>query len=206
MIRVNPIFRSAKLHIGLQCALLIAACAMTAATARASVVTTGPPLTSVPGALFDPLGSLSLTPSQFLVPVQVSGADGLDLWQFDLHFDPAVAAPTDVGGLYQSVYQADFGTGAISQITSSGFLFDGVLDDVSGYFAPAVSGGGPLAYVLFDYLPGQDGKDPGIYVGEAPPTQAVPEPSALSLMLVTAGAGALVARSRRRSATLPKRS
>lgn len=205
MFRVNPVVRSAPLRNGLQCGLLFAACALPAAAARASVVTAGSPLTSVPGALVDPLGALSLTPSQFLVPVQVSSADGLDLWQFDLHFDSAVAAPTDVGGFYQSVYQADFGAGAISQITSSGFLLDGLLDDVSGYFAPAVSGDGPLAYVLFDHLPGQDGKDPGVFAGDVPPLQAVPEPSTLNLLLLSAGLGALVVRSRRRSASTLER-
>lgn len=146
MFILNRLLRGAARRSGLYCALLFAACGPGAA--QASAVTAGPVLTVVPGALFDPLGTLSLTSSQFLVPVQVRSANALESWQFGLHFNAAVAAPTDVGGLFQSVYQADFGSGAISQITSSGLLLADTLEDVSGYFAPAVSGDGLLAYLL----------------------------------------------------------
>ncbi len=98
-------------------ALMTAACVLACAPARAASVSAGSILVTVPSSLFDPLGSLALTPSQFLVPIDVRGADALVFWEFDLHFDAAVAAPADAGGLYQSVYQADFGAGAFSRAT-----------------------------------------------------------------------------------------
>lgn len=80
-------------------------------------------------------------------------------------------------------------------------MLDGVLDEVSGYFAPAVDGDGPLAYVLFAYLPGQGGKDPGVGTGSVPPSQVLPEPSAPQMMLAAAGLGALAIRRRDRLVT-----
>ena len=44
-----------------------------------------------------------------------------------------------------------------------------LLEDVSGFFAPAVDGGGRPACVLFRYAAGQAGRDPGIRVVDADP-------------------------------------
>jgi hypothetical protein len=175
--------------------LLALACtlagAFTTCAAQAALVTAGAGLTTVPNGLQDPLGSLSLSPEQFLVPVRIDGADNLQQWQFSLRFDADVATPVDGGGLYASVYQSDLG-GDISQITSSGFLFGGQLEDVSGYFAPSVTGNGVIAYVLFQYLSGQVGEDPAVRTGDdaSPPASSLPEPSTLSLVGLAALLGA----------------
>lgn len=186
-------------------ALLALSCALTGAItispAQAAQLAVGASLNTVPTALVDSLGTLSLSPSQFLVPVLAQSADDLAEWQFDLRFDADVATPVDVGGLYFSTYQADFGIGAISQITGSGFLLDGRLDDVSGYFDPSVSGDGVIAYVLFQYLAGHDGQDPGVQVDDPAP-QALPEPSTLGLVCAAALLGTWQARRRIRARPL----
>ena len=121
---------------------------------HAGVITAGPVTSTVPATLVDPLGSLSggLSSTQFLVPIIVTGAIDLQFWSFDLAFDSALVIPLDVGGLFQQVYQAEFDNGFITNIESSGFLLNGVLEGISGS-APTVSGDGPLAYVLFQFLP-----------------------------------------------------
>src|SRR5215510_3790009 len=68
----------------------------------------GTPTTTVPSSLFDPPpGTLSspLPANQFLLPIEITGAIGLQDWSFDLNFDDSIVSPVDAGGLYQSVYQ-----------------------------------------------------------------------------------------------------
>jgi hypothetical protein len=174
-------WRRAATLLALSCVL---SGALTTDPAQAVPLAVGTSLTTVPTTLVDPLGTLVLSPSQFLVPVQAEGADRLSEWQFSLHFNADVAMPADLGGLYLSVYQADFGGGAISQITGSGLLFDGHLDDVSGYFELPVSGEGVVAYVLFEYLSGHDGQDAGVQIDTPAPPTGLPEPSTLGLLTV----------------------
>lgn len=185
-----PIRRAARR--ALQRGLAASALLLTAWNAQAALVTAGAPLTQLPGALVDPLASLGLAADQFLVPVQVQDAEALQQWQFSLQFDASVAAPVDGGGLFQSVYQADFGNGQVSEISSSGVLLDGLLEDVSGWFAPGVDGSGMLAYVLFQYLPGHQGQDPSTSVPGEPGTPGgdVPEPPTPALVLAALGVAA----------------
>ena len=150
----------------------------------AAVISPGTPTTTVPSSLFDPLASLSspLPPNQFLLPIAISGANGLQDWSFDLLFDASVVNPADDGGLYQSVYQAEFNATdpTLSNITSSGFFLTS-LDGIAG-FSSGVSGDGLLAFILFEFLPNQQDNDPAFSVANAT-TQQAPEPETLALMI-----------------------
>ena len=147
----------------------------------------GTPTTSVPSSLFDPLASLSdpLPDPQFLLPIEITGAIGLQDWSFDLNFTDGVVSPVDAFGLYQSVYQAEFNNAdatlpnaILSDITSSGFPGAGVLAGIAG-FSSGVSGDGLLAFVLFQQL--MPGVDPGFSVSNVVINQA-PEPGTLALL------------------------
>src|SRR5215510_1680436 len=131
------------------------------------VISPGPPTTSIPSSLFDPLASLSppLPGDEFLLPIEITGANGLQDWSFDLNFDDSVVIALDAGGLYQSVYQAEFNGSdpTLSNITSSGFLFLGSLQGIAG-FSSGVSGDGLLAYVLFEFQPGKQDPFPAFSV------------------------------------------
>ena len=150
----------------------------------AAVISAGTPTTTVPSSLFDPVSSLSspLAPGQFLLPIAITGANGLQDWSFDLLFDATVVNPADDGGLYQSVYQAEFNAtdSTLSQITSSGFFLTS-LDGIAG-FSSGVSGDGLLAFILFEFLPNQQDNDPAFSIANATP-QPVPEPETLPLMV-----------------------
>lgn len=146
----------------------------------------GTPTTSVPSSLFDPLGSLSsLAADQYLLPIEITGANGLQTWSFDLLFDASVVNPADVGGLYQSVYQSEFSATdpTLSEIASSGFqdtLSPDSLQGIAG-FSSGVSGDGVLAYVLFSLSAGDDIQDAGFRIENATIQQA-PEPSTVALL------------------------
>lgn len=157
---------------------LAAAALLPAAEAGAIVVYAGMPTTTVPGDVPATLGA-----DQFLLPILVSGAADLQDWQFDLGFDPLVVQQVDVGGFYYGVFGATFNAAQplVSSITSSGFVFDGVLAGVAG-FAGGVSGDGLLAWIGFQFVTGQTGNDPGFEVGGTTP-QPVPEPASLALVL-----------------------
>ncbi|MCR5864080.1 PEP-CTERM sorting domain-containing protein [Aquincola sp. J276] len=152
--------------------------------APAAIISTRPPSILVPAGLVDPLSSLNsgLPSGYFLVPVNFTVATGLDTWTFDLRYDFTVAAPADLGGLFQNAYQALSGD-AVSQILSSGVASPGLLHDVSGFFEQPQDGSGSLAYLLFAWSPGQEGTDPGVRVVDGPPSTAVPEPASLFLAL-----------------------
>lgn len=154
------------------------------AAVHAAVISAGTPTTSVPSSLDDPLGSLSLglQPGQFLLPIEITGASGLQNWSFDLTFDGTVVAPLDGGGLYFSVYQAEF-SGAdptLSNIASSGLSLPGLLEGIAG-FSSGVSGDGLLAFVLFEFLSGQETNDPGFGI-DNPSIQQAPEPGTVTLL------------------------
>ena len=152
-----------------------------------AVISAGTPTTSVPTSLFDPLVSLTapLAANQFLLPIQIAGANGLQDWTFDLTFNDDVVTPLDVGGLFQSVYQAEFNVTdtTLSNITSSGFLLPDVLQGIAG-FSSGVSGDGLLAFVLFQFQPGQEANDPNFGIDNPIVTQQVPEPRTLALLTV----------------------
>ena len=167
---------------------LAALVAVSMPRAEATVISAGTPTTSVPSSLSDPLSSLPSPPSplpagEFLLPIEITGAAGLQSWSFDLLFDDTIATPFDAGGLTQSVYQAEFnGTDpTLSNITSSGFLFPGVgLEGVAG-FSTGVSGDGLLAYILFAFQPGQADPFPSFSIDNATVQQA-PEPGTVGLL------------------------
>jgi hypothetical protein len=180
MIR-NLLFRSVAKR-----ALLVAVAsgflALVASPWAGAGVLPGTPTTTVPSSLFDPLGSLSspLPAGEFLLPIEITGASGLQDWSFDLNFTDGVVVPVDAGGLFQSVYQAEFNAAdpTLSNITSSGFLFPGSLQGIAG-FSSGVSGDGLLAVVLFQQL--VPGVDPGFSISNAVINQA-PEPGTLALL------------------------
>ena len=151
---------------------------------NAAVISPGTPTTNVPSSLFDPLSSLStpLPVNQFLLPVEITDVNGLQTWSFDLLFDASVVTPADDFGLYQSVYQAEFNAAdsTLSDITSSGFPFSGLLEGIAG-FSSGVSGDGLLAYVLFEFLQGQEEGKPDFRIENATVQQA-PEPATISLL------------------------
>lgn len=161
-----------------------AAALVAAGTVQAAPITAGTPITQVPAALSDPLATLAdpLPDGQWLLPIEIAGASGLQDWRFDLGFDASVVTLLGVGGLFQSVYQATFSSDhpTLSDITSSGLALPGRLEGVAG-FSWGASGDGTLVYVLFAYQPGQDGRDPGFDVDD-PTAQPVPEPGALGLL------------------------
>ncbi len=159
------------------------------APTSATLITAGTPTTTVPNDLFDPLCpafctlTSPLPGNEFLLPIEITGANTLQDWSFDLNFNDGVVAPVDAGGLYQSVYQAEFNASdpTLSNITSSGFLLPGspqdTLQGVAG-FSSGVSGNGLLAYILFDQL--VPGANPGFSISGVTVAQA-PEPGTLAL-------------------------
>lgn len=165
--------------------------------AHAAVIAPGAPTTTLPAGLSDPFSTLSdpLPAGQFLLPIEVTGASNLQEWSFDLTFDETVVAPLDVGGLFQWVYAAEFSAvdPSLSEITSSGLLSSGMLQGIAG-FSSGVSGDGVLAFILFEYLPGQSSNDPNFDIG-SPPVQPVPEPG--TMVLLTAALLPLACKRRR---------
>ena len=156
----------------------------------AAIISVGSPTTSVPSALSDPLSSFSLfplQPNQFLLPIQIAGATGLQDWSFDLTFNDDVVTPLDIGGLFQSVSGRFNATDTtLSNITSSGFFLPDVLQGIAG-FSSAVSGDGLLAFVLFQFQTGQETNDPNFGIDNPTVTQQVPEPGTLALLVAVAG-------------------
>jgi len=163
-----------------------------ASASQAGVISAGTPTTSVPTHLSD--GSylfgitVSLGPDQFLLPVEISGAAGLQSWQFDLLFDNSVVEEVDPFDGTSGIYGAEFTPGDANSLS---FLlgglplnFLGLVDDVTGFYPSLLSGpsgDGVLAYLLFQYLPGQQDQDPGFGV-DNPDIVQVPEPGSLALL------------------------
>ena len=185
----------------LVCSAMLAATFVSASAVHAAVIAPGGQTTTVPATLYDPLSTLTapLPAGQFLLPIEVTGAIDLQDWSFDLTFDGTVVAPLNLGGLYEGVYQAEFiadDPTTLSNITASGFPFKpGVLEGIAG-FSSGASGDGVLAFILFEYLTGQDGGNPNFGIG-SPPVQPVPEPG--TMLLLTAAVLPLFWRQRRNS-------
>lgn len=185
--------------------LLAAVGLLSAGAIHAAVISPGTPTVSVPASLADPFNSLAggLQPGQFLLPIEIAGASGLQSWSFDLLFNDAVVTPLDAGGAYQWVYQAGFSATdpTVSDITSSGVLAvppGGLLDTIAGQ-SYGVSGDGLLAFVLFEYVQGQETINPGFHI-DNPTVQQAPEPGTMMLL---AGALLTLAWTRRRHGGLP---
>ena len=166
-------------------AALLSACllAVTSGPGAAASLSIGTPLATAPGYL------PPLAPDTFLVPIEVSGAVGLQTWQFSLHFDNTVVEEVDPfdgsAGIYGARFTADPGS---MSFVLGGFPLNGLglVDTIAGFYpdlVDGVTGDGALVFVLFTRLPGQDGNDPGFVItgSDVGPT-AVPEPAAWMLM------------------------
>jgi hypothetical protein len=120
-----------------------------------------------------------------LVPINVSGAAGLQGWQFDFSFDPNVVTQIEPFftpysfGLYAARFDAS-DPNSLSSPTSAGFSFTpGLIEQIAG-FSQGAKGDGPLAFLAFEYL--QPDSNPDFAVSNVTVTQSVPEPSTLSLV------------------------
>jgi hypothetical protein len=163
--------------------------------ARGETFSPGTATTNVPIYLTD--GSylfgitVTLVAGQFLLPVEATGASDLQSWSLDLSFDNSVVSEVDPGDGSAGIYGAIFdsaNTDSLAFITS-GFPFNalGQVQAVAGEYPnllSGVTGDGPLAFILFEYLPDQQNRDPGFRIGGAPPP-SIPEPGTFGL----AGAG-----------------
>ena len=171
---------------------LAAWAACLASSSSAGIVSAGSPSFTVPTSLYDPLSSFATSPlqsNQFLLPIQITGASGLQDWSFDIAFNDDVVKPLDILGLYQSVYQAEFSAtdATLSNVTSSGLLLPDLLQNIAG-FSSGVSGDGVLAFVLFQFEPGQETNDPNFVIANPLATEQLPEPGTLALLIVVVAA------------------
>jgi hypothetical protein len=152
------------------------------ATAGAAVISVGtfPDLSPSP--------SISIPVGTFLVPVQISGATNLQNWQFDLLFDNTVVEEVDPFDGSSGIYGAEFAPGDANSLSFilGGFPFNalGLVDDVAGSYPSLVdgpSGDGVLAYILFQFIAGQETNNPNFTIDNAT-VQQVPEPGTLVLL------------------------
>jgi hypothetical protein len=151
--------------------------------------------------------SIDLGGGLFVVPIEITGAEALIAWQFDLSFNSS-AVQIDVGctpDAYCDLFNGPVTEGSFftslalfPTLFVPGFIdnFVGQLVGAAGFWQdppPGPSGDGILAYVQFITL--NAGESPNITV-ENPSTQSsVPEP--ITLALFTTGLGLLGARRRR---------
>ncbi len=161
-------------------------------------------VTNAPDTKADPIisvGSFPVSPppaylppppaGTFFVPVDISGAADLQNWQFDLFFDNMVVNEVDPGDGSSGIYGAQFTPGNPDSMSFilSGFPFNGLglIDTVAGEYPSLLtgpSGGGTLAFILFEFLPGQEMNNPNFNIQNAVVQQAIPEPATLELLAV----------------------
>ena len=197
-------------------ALAIASLSLPAARVEADpIISPGTPTTSVPTYLTDgsywfPTTVSPLSPDEFLLPVEISGAVKLQLWQFSLFFDNSVVQEVDTGDGSSGIYGAEFTLGDLSSLSFilSGFPFNflGEVDTVAGAYPSLLTGptgDGVLAFIVFEFLPGQENNNPNFSVPSESVTvvQGAPEPATLVLFasgLALLGGRRLVRRDPRR--------
>lgn len=166
---------------------------------RAGVISSGTPIFSVPTHLSNGsyLGFITVTlgPGQFLLPVGITGAANLQSWQFDLVFDNTVVQEVDPLDGTSGIYGAEFTPGDANSLSFilGGFPFNalGLVDDVAGSYPSLLngpSGDGDLAFILFEFLAGQQTRDPGFGIENPTTTQQVPEPGTLALLVAALAA------------------
>ena len=128
-------------------------------------------------------------PDDFLLPVEISGAFNLQLWQFTLLFDNTVVSEVDPFDGSAGIYGAEFTSGDPSTLSFilGGFPFNpfGEIDSVAGFYPSLLtgpSGDGTLALILFEFLPGQENGNPNFSITGATVVQGAPEPATLVLL------------------------
>jgi hypothetical protein len=130
-------------------------------------------------------------PEEFYVPVQISGAVNLQNWQFSLKFDNTVVQEVDPLDGSSGIYGAEFIPGDATSLSNilAGFPLPGVVDGVAGsypFLLNGPSGDGVLADILFEFIPGQEGKNPNFSITNAVVLAPVPAPEAGSFGLLAA--------------------
>jgi hypothetical protein len=149
------------------------------------------------------LGSrITSSSTTFALPIEITGAEQVSSWQFDLHYDPAdVQVNTGCdpfsGDVYCSlltgpVTEGDFfASGAPFNLLNPGFVDldpitsaeTGHLFGVNGAYGgvpPSPSGNGTLAFVEFTRV--GSGDAPIVVTGTAVSDSTVPEPGTLVLL------------------------
>ena len=171
---------------GVQLAAIVALALWWAQPARAATISVGTRIT--------------LSPTEFVVPIEISDAVDIISWEFDLTYDPLdvqvnTGCDPFVGDVYCSlltgpVTEGDFfASGAPFNLLNPGFIDldpttfaqTGLLFGVQGAYGgvpPFPSGSGVLAFVEFTLL--GDGTSPIEVNGSA--VSAVPEPATLALL------------------------
>ena len=151
-------------------------------SASAAIISVGPFPAAPPPYIPPP------PPGTFYVPVGISGAVNLQNWQFDLLFDNTVVEEVDPFDGSVGIYGAEFTPGDANSLAFilGGFPLNplGLVDDVAGFYPGLLngpSGDGVLAFVLFDFLQGQENNDPKFRI-ENPIVQQAPEPATVSLL------------------------
>jgi len=163
------------------------------------IISVGTPITNnadVPSYLTDGSYLFGMTvpplvpPDDFLLPVDISGASNLQFWQFTLTFDPAVVQEVDPGDGTSGIYGAEFTPGDLNSLSFilGGFPFNafGEVDTVAGEYPSLLtgpSGAGALAYILFQFIPGQEENKPNFSIQGTTVVQGAPEPATLALVL-----------------------
>ena len=156
---------------------------------------------------------ITISPTTFAVPIEITGASHVFSWQFDLHYNPAdVQINTGCdpfgGDVYCSLLTGPvtegkfFAAGAPFNVLNPGFVDldpvtlaqTGLLFGVNGAYGgppPSPSGNGTLAFVEFTRI--GSGDSPIVVVGSATSDATVPEPGTVVLLAT----GVLASRLRR---------
>jgi hypothetical protein len=177
--------------------------ALTVSWAEADpIISIGTPITQdadVPAYLTDGSYLFGITvpllgTDDFLLPVEISGATNLQLWQFTLSFDNTVVQEVDPLDGSAGIYGAEFTPGDLNSLS---FILGGlplnifgVVDTVSGEYPSLLTGpsdAGALAFILFEFLPGQESNNPDFSIQGVTVVQGAPEPGTFVLV-----AGALL--------------
>jgi len=161
------------------------------ATLLVSVGARADPTISVGSFPLNPIPSYLPTPTApaFYVPVEITGAVGLQSWGFDLNFDNTVVEEVDPLDGSSGIYGAEFtpGDSNTQSFILAGFPLNalGLVSGVAGSYPSlldGVSGDGVLADILFEFLPGQENGNPGFSITNTAVLEPVPEPGTLGLL------------------------